>query len=174
MEYVQKNKQTINLFLKIAIVIVLYIKFKGFINGILIHFGLAKSPEDKAFADMKSEGAVDVVKKAEASIVDQEKKYPPTKPYELLLQNAINIHGLMSDVLWTDNEQEAYELMVQVNNSTDVLLLIKAFGIRTQYMFYFVPIWSGDLSYWVRRKFSEKAKYSINEYYRRKKIKYNF
>jgi len=174
-DLIKNNSSLINLITKISVLILIFLFFKSKINGFLQTLGLAKKPEEKALDDMYEDNEINAIKDAKKSLEKQLKMQPPTKTSDESLSNALAIYESGKFWLSNDNDpQKMYNLLERVNNDSDVLLLVRAFGNRTVYGFFVVPMWSGDLKGFVRRTMEKPMLTQLNNYYQSKRIKYRF
>lgn len=157
----------------------------SFFKRLFQSLGIMRSPEEKALDELYSNNAVDSIDKAGKSIKKQLKDVPPTKSEEESLFNANVIYDslkyglggttLFGGTVFDDSSvQKAYNMLERVNNDSDVLLIVKAFGNRTAYYFGIIPAFNGDLKVFVNKFFNKQTRDKLNFYYQKKKIKYQF
>lgn len=166
------DEKQVRLIIIIAVALILIIFGVRILNSILRMIGIKKSPEQEAYEKMVEKGVISVVNQSKVDVENQFNKQPSTKTDAewLLIAQAIK------QDLQIKNEQNIEDAGYQVSrvqNDTDVLKLIRAFGEKSVY-FFGIPYNTLNLSGFIYKFFPKSKIDAINRNYASKRIKFRW
>lgn len=147
--------------------IILVGAYFAIIRPILTKVGIFKSREEKE-TEKRKEGQL------EAQIKEVAKNETPTKSVQEWQIIADQIYNNLRYSAVSDNKADAGYQVARVKNNADFWQLYKLFGKRREYLFGIPSGGLMDLAQFIRSNLSASAIATINDNYRRKKIKFRF
>lgn len=177
LKFVSQNKKGIGISLGFISLILVFVFFRGFIKNLLVKFGLLQSPEEKAMSEHYSKGEIDLVNGANAAVKKQYAVQASTKTDQqwLIIANQCYDDMRYANTWFSDNNlEDAGYQVCRVQNDTDVIKLISAFGLKEAHYFGIIPTSTMDLSGFIHHFFDADKINAVNKNYNSKGIKFKW